>query len=168
MVVSAKEDTTKVDMVVANRAVVMEAKEVIIKEVAMVVAVEDMVREVMTRARVVDMANLKAGVVDTVRASPSSSGEVKVNLLAILAHMIRAMVEAPQEVHLDMDSLKGLPHMEVVARVDMVEQVRVAMAVARDTNMFDRAPSNLGRGNMNVGPRTSVADIGLLGQVLQT
>jgi len=172
MVVVTKEDTAKVDMGVATRALAMEeVKEIIAKEVAMVVTVVDMVKEAMTRAKVVDMASLKAGVVDTARLNPSSSGEVKVNLLTTLAHMIRAMEEALQEMPLGMDSPLGLLHMEVAARVDMVvaakegmvEVAKVATVVARDTK-FDRAPSNLGRGKMNVGPRTSVADIGLLGQ----
>merc|ERR1711915_473918 len=119
---------------------------------------EDMVvaKEVTTR---VDMASNKAGeVVVMARVSLNNHGEHRARPAA-LVHMTRATVVDPPE-PLQGTVSRDLPPMVVEAKEDMVEEAREDMAVAGDIK-FDRAPSSLGRGKMNVGPRTSVADVGL-------
>merc|ERR1711915_812017 len=127
---------------------------------------EDMVvaKEVTTR---VDMASNKAGeVVVMARVSLNNHGEHRARPAA-LVHMTRATVVDPPE-PLQGTVSRGLPPMVVEAKEDMVEEAREDMAVEAKEDMvvagdtkFDRAPSSLGRGKMNVGPRTSVADVEL-------
>jgi len=161
--VVAKEVTTRVDMEEVARVVMAIREDMVVKEVMVV----DITKEAMTRARVVDMASNKAGeVVVMARVSLNNHGEHRARPAA-LVHMTRATVVDPPE-PLQGTVSRGLPPMVVEAKEDMVEEAREDMVVEAKEDMvvagdtkFDRAPSSLGRGKMNVGPRTSVADVGL-------